>query len=62
MVREKTRDKIQDILSHGSTNELTLLVLANYVYFNGKWSNQFDPDDTSEESFWVGNGKSVRVP
>lgn len=61
-VREKTRDKIQDILEPGSTDDLTLLVLTNSIYFNGKWANQFNPDRTSEELFWVDNEKSVAVP
>jgi serpin B len=60
-VREKTRDKIQEILGPGSTDELTQLVLTNSVYFNGKWSNQFNPEETIEDSFWVDNGKSVKV-
>lgn len=60
-VSEKTKDKIQKILNYGDTNELTLLVLANSVYFNGKWGEQFNPDDTSEEPFWIGNEKSVKV-
>lgn len=60
-VKEKTRDKIQDILEPGSTDNLTLLVLTNSIYFNGKWANQFNPDRTSEELFWIGNGKSAMV-
>jgi serpin B len=60
-VKEKTRGKIQDILERDSTDSLTLLVLTNSIYFNGKWANQFNPDRTGEESFWTGNGKSVNA-
>ncbi|MCV0391960.1 MAG: serpin family protein [Nitrosopumilus sp.] len=57
--KEKTRGKIQKILEHGSTDDLTLLVLTNSIYFNGEWANKFSPRNTSEEPFWTGNGKSV---
>lgn len=60
-VREKTRDKIQDMLEPGSTDDLTLLALTNSIYFNGKWAEQFDPKRTTEESFWIDNEKSVKV-
>lgn len=60
-VKEKTRDKIQDILEHGSTDYLTLLVLTNSIYFNGEWANKFSPSNTSEESFWTGNGNTVKA-
>ncbi|MCV0366361.1 MAG: serpin family protein [Nitrosopumilus sp.] len=60
-VRDKTKDKIQDILEPGSTDALTLLVLTNSIYFNGKWAEQFDPKKTSEESFWIDNENSVKA-
>ena len=60
-VKEKTRDKIQKILEHGSTDYLTLLVLTNSIYFNGEWANKFSPNNTSEESFWTGNGNTVNA-
>lgn len=60
-VKEKTRGKIQEILEHGSTDDLTLLVLTNSIYFNGEWTNKFNPNNTSEETFWTGNDKSVKA-
>ena len=59
---EKTEGKIQDILSPGSTDELTRMVITNAIYFKGKWGLQFDPRNTTEELFWIDKDKSVMVP
>ncbi len=59
---EKTQGKIQDILSPGSTDDLTRMVVTNAIYFQGKWGDQFSPRNTSEESFWIEKNKSVKVP
>jgi serpin B len=61
-VSQKTQDKIQDILSPSSTDELTRMVITNAIYFKGKWDLQFDPRNTSEEPFWIDKDKSVTVP
>ena len=60
-VREKTNDKIENILVPGSTDELTRMVITNAVYFKGKWSSEFNPRNTSEKQFWTDNDNSVTV-
>ncbi|MCH9658684.1 serpin family protein [archaeon] len=59
---EKTQGKIQDILSPGSTDELTRMVITNAIYFKGKWGEPFEPRNTSEGTFWTDKDKSVTVP
>ena len=61
-VREKTNDKIENILAPGSTDEMTRMVITNAVYFKGKWSLEFNPKNTSEKPFWTDKDSSVTVP
>ena len=60
-VKEKTNDKIANILAPGSTDELTRMVITNAVYFKGKWSSEFNQKNTSEKPFWTDKDNSVMV-
>ena len=61
-VKEKTNDKIENILAPGSTDDSTRMVITNAVYFKGKWSSEFNPRNTSEKPFWTDKGNSVIIP
>jgi serpin B len=50
-IAQKTRDKIQDILSPGDVNSDVKLVLANAIYFKGMWASPFEKAATSTQSF-----------
>jgi serpin B len=50
-VARKTRDKIRDILSPDSLNDLTRLILVNAIYFNGTWDVRFEKDANSVHPF-----------
>jgi len=50
-VAQKTRDKIHDILSPGSLDDLTRLVLANAIYFKGIWARPFEKAATATQPF-----------
>src|SRR5208283_1362788 len=39
-VAQQTRDKIQDLMTKGSIDKLTRFVLANAIYFKGKWNSE----------------------
>ncbi|XP_059119189.1 serpin B6 isoform X2 [Peromyscus eremicus] len=52
-VAKKTEDKIRELLSPGTLNSDTLLVLVNAIYFKGNWEKQFDKEDTREMPFKV---------
>lgn len=61
-VEDKTNDKIKDIISKGSLNPLTRLVLTSAIYFNGKWNKPFDKDGTKANIVFSPNSESnVRV-
>ncbi|KAK7824769.1 hypothetical protein U0070_020276, partial [Myodes glareolus] len=47
------KDKITELLSPGTVNSDTLLVLVNAIYFKGNWEKQFDKEDTREMPFKV---------
>jgi serpin B len=61
-VEEQTNDKIKDLLSEGTIDPLTRLVITNAIYFKGTWVKQFDTNNTTEEDFLTPAGKTVKVP
>jgi len=38
------------------------MLLINAIYFNGKWRNQFDVNDTQNKPFYITPDESVQVP
>jgi len=60
-VEEKTQDKIMNLLSPGSLNRDTRMVLVNAIYFNGTWGLPFTPDQTKDTPFFVTPDREVRV-
>ena len=61
-VEKKTEDRIQDILSPGSVDSSTRLVLTNAVYFNAAWETPFEAANTAPGAFTTQEGSSVTVP
>jgi serpin B len=60
-VEEETQDKIQDLLPPGSLNSDTRLVLANAIYFNAAWRNEFVKELTENKDFYTMDGETVPV-
>jgi serpin B len=60
-VAQKTQYKIQNILSPGTLDALTRLVLANAIYFKGLWTLPFAPTNTSTQPFHVSSTNQVNV-
>jgi serpin B len=61
-VEDKTQDKIKDIISPGSLNPNTRMVLVNAIYLNGTWGLPFKPDQTKDAPFFVSPDREIQVP
>jgi serpin B len=59
-VDKQTSHKISSILTQTSGHDLVYLV--NAIYFNAAWSDEFDPNITSDSLFRPADGNEVRVP
>jgi serpin B len=60
-VAEETNEKIKDLIPQGAINELTRLILANAIYFNGSWMYPFSEGATSQEAFTLLDGSETMV-
>jgi len=61
-VEEATRNKIHDLISPDSLNDLTRLVLINAVYFKGDWETQFKKERTVEDhDFYLNENDTKKV-
>ncbi|KAK1627344.1 hypothetical protein QYE76_001659 [Lolium multiflorum] len=61
-VAEATRNLITSAVPPGSLHPDTRLVLANAVYFSGKWDLPFCASDTENRPFYRLDGTAVDVP
>ncbi|KAM5166300.1 serpin B6-like isoform 2-T2 [Callospermophilus lateralis] len=60
-VAKETEDKITELLSPGSLNANTNLVLVNAIYFKGNWDKKFDKKLTKERPFKVSKNEEKPV-
>ncbi len=58
-VADKTHNKIEKIIEE--IDPLTMMYLINALYFNGQWKYQFDENKTSQETFILQDGSSIRT-
>jgi len=61
-VEEETKQKIKDLIAEGILSPLTRLVLANAIYFKGKWASQFEKRATLDTHFTLESGDKVTTP
>ncbi|MEO1146375.1 MAG: serpin family protein [Cyanobacteria bacterium J06638_22] len=59
-VSDSTEGRIPQIIQRIQPEQV--LFLINAVYFNGTWSNPFDPALTQDQSFTLADGSSQMVP
>lgn len=57
----KTHDRIKDMIAPEALQG-QMLVVANAVYFKGKWQLPFEKANTQDGDFHLASGKIVRVP
>ncbi|XP_058125675.1 antichymotrypsin-2-like isoform X3 [Anopheles coustani] len=61
-VESKTNNKIKDLISPDSLDDLSRMVLVNAVHFKGTWAYQFNPQLTRPFPFWTSETESRDVP
>jgi serpin B len=61
-IEHSTKGKIGNLFTPGALNADTRMVLANAVYFKGKWASRFDKTKTRARPFWVTPEEAVQVP
>jgi serine protease inhibitor len=58
-VERKTGGKIANLVPPGALTPRTRLVLANAIYFKGRWASPFKAELTAPRPFYTANGQSV---
>jgi len=61
-VEDQTEKKIKDLFPEGTINAMTRMVLANAVYFKGKWTDPFDKKATENKNFTTDQNAIIQVP
>jgi serpin B len=57
-----TAGMIDKVVTPDFFTESMLFVLANALYFKGKWAQPFDPKETHDQIFTLADGSTVLVP
>jgi serpin B len=60
--RNKTRNRIRDLIAPGGINSYAGLVLANAIYLKARWESEFLEERTRPSPFHVRGGAAVDVP
>ena len=61
-VKDKTHDKIDQIIQASNLDPPTTLILINALYFKGKWTRPFDAQYTRAQSFFLLDGSIKQCP
>lgn len=59
-IAKATRNKIKDVI--GETSAEARMFLINAIYFNGKWTDPFDPNRTRPLPFHFAGGNAKELP
>ena len=60
-VSNQTKNKINNLLSPGSVDSNTRMVLVNAIYFKADWDAPFDPNNTNDAPFTLLDGSQSQV-
>jgi serpin B len=58
-VKDNTKDKIDQIIDEISAEDIMFLI--NAIYFKGDWTDQFDPNKTSQKRFYLKENETKTV-
>jgi len=62
-VENHTNGLIKDLVPSEVIDPIyTYLILTNAIYFKGIWEVKFDPDNTSDQSFYLSTEEKIQVP
>lgn len=61
-VSSETNNLINDLISAGSLNADTRLVLVNAIYFKGMWAKAFNPGSTYADTFHTDSVTRADIP
>ena len=61
-IAQNTNQKITDLLKESDLEKTTRLVLANALYFSGKFLKPFNPTRTSAQNFWIEEASAFQIP
>lgn len=61
-VNQATRGKITELVKPESFHELTRLILVNAIYFKGTWEDEFEPELTRDQTFYLAGDQQIDVP
>ncbi|PMP85840.1 MAG: serpin [Thermodesulfobium narugense] len=60
-IEQNTNGLIKNLLSPGSINSNTRMILTNAIYFKGNWEKAFNPKEDSDLNFYVTSDKPVKT-
>ena len=60
-VSGQTKNKINNLLTPGSVDALTRMVLVNAIYFKADWNVPFDKNNTGNSDFTLLDGTQSKV-
>lgn len=60
-VKEKTNDKIKDLITVDILRRRTSMILVNAIYFKASWKYRFNKEHTRQDKFYRSNTKFVMV-
>lgn len=61
-ISDKTNARIDELIQEGVLDSLTRLVLANAIYFQGTWLEQFNEKRTMNAAFTLASGEEKETP
>ena len=61
-VSAQTQGHIPDLIPSGAITPDTRMVMANALYFKGRWSERFEKEATRPDTFRLLSGEAIQVP